>query len=64
MDLKIHAVLCGLFVLFYILSLIKYAENANIYDNAEQVDKPDLWIMLLTEWVIRLAEKQSKRWHF
>jgi len=54
--LKIHADPCRLFVLFQILSPIKYARNVNIYDDAKRADKPNLWILLLTEWVIRLAE--------
>ena len=28
----------------------------NIYDDAKRADKPNLWILLLTELVIRLAE--------
>ena len=43
-------------MLFQILSPIKYARNMNIYDDAKRADKPNLWILLLTEWVIRLAE--------
>ena len=43
-------------MLFQILSTIKYARNVNIYDDAKRTDKPNLWILLLTEWVIRLAE--------
>ena len=54
--MKIHADPCRLFVLFQILSPIKYARNVNIYDDAKRADKPNLWILLLTEWVIRLAE--------
>ena len=43
-------------MLFQILSAIKHARNMNIYDDAKRADKPNLWILLLTEWVIRLAE--------
>ena len=36
--------------------LIKHARNMYIYDNTKRADKSNLWILLLTEWVIRLAE--------
>ena len=31
----------------------------NIYDDVNQADKHDLWILLLTEQAIRLAERKA-----
>ena len=47
--LKIHADPCRLFVLFQMLSSIKLASNVYNYDDAKRTDKPNLWILLLTE---------------